>query len=236
MIDVEGFYEQNGIPKPILSPLNEQQKDGQTTPLTNEELLVMTPAFVHGLDLKTNEWCTVPVTGVTDIVFKPFAFDTLVLPSKEKELAWALADSNKKLSHGNNTDFVREGLRGVTMLLCGPPGVGKTYTARAIAEKAETPLYQLCAGELGTDPKAMDAALEKAMSLCKRWGAQLLLEDEDLFLGLSLGHADRLKTVLGSSKLPSHSIALTLLISSLLIVTRDLKLTPNPRLSPPSPS
>lgn len=42
---------------------------------------------------------------------------------------------------------------GTIFLLHGPPGVGKTLTAEAIAELLHKPLYVVSMGELGTTPE-----------------------------------------------------------------------------------
>lgn len=45
----------------------------------------------------------------------------------------------------------------------------------------------LSAGELGTQPSAVDKALNKALKMCHRWGAMLLLDEADVFLGKGSG-------------------------------------------------
>lgn len=64
----------------------------------------------------------------------------------------------------------------------GPPGVGKTFTAEAVAERSRVPLYALSAGALGTNPSAIEASLDRALELCRLWNAMLLLDEADIFL------------------------------------------------------
>lgn len=217
MIDSEACCNENDLCKPVLAPLIKKQAgnkksgtNGKTAipalPLTEDQLL-MTSAYVHGFDLKSKEWCRFPVSGITDIVFNPLAFDALVLPDSEKKLAWAFVESKKNLGGAGKDedefdDFVADKGRGLTMLLCGPPGVGKTFPAEAIAERAESPLYILSAGELGTEPSNVDAALDKALDMCRRWKAMLLLDEADVFLGKRFGgqEASILRNELVSSK------------------------------------
>lgn len=105
-------------------------------------------------------------------------------------MAWAFVESKNRLldaSHANgNTvfdDFVTDKGKGLVMLLCGSPGVGKTYTAEAIAEMAKVPLYMISAGELGSVSADVEAALDDVLDLCRRWKAMLLLDEADVFLG-----------------------------------------------------
>lgn len=41
----------------------------------------------------------------------------------------------------------------------------------------------MSAGMLGTTPKTVEAALDRALDLCKLWNAMLLLDEVDVFLG-----------------------------------------------------
>ena len=52
-----------------------------------------------------------------------------------------------------------------------------------VAERARVPLYAMSAGTLGTVPKEVESALERALDLCKLWNAMLLLDEADVFLG-----------------------------------------------------
>lgn len=52
-----------------------------------------------------------------------------------------------------------------------------------VAERARVPLYSMSAGTLGTVPKEVEAALDRALDLCKLWNAMLLLDEADVFLG-----------------------------------------------------
>ncbi|TRX88355.1 hypothetical protein FHL15_010731 [Xylaria flabelliformis] len=69
------------------------------------------------------------------------------------------------------------------MLMFGPPGVGKTLTAEAVADKARVPLYTMSASELGTKPNAVEKVLERVLNLCSMWNAILLLDEADVSLG-----------------------------------------------------
>ena len=82
---------------------------------------------------------------------------------------------------GDTFADIREG-EGSVFLLYGPPGVGKTLTAEAIAEMLGRPLYQVSMGELGENGAELEERLEKVFRICSRWNALVLLDEADVFL------------------------------------------------------
>jgi SpoVK/Ycf46/Vps4 family AAA+-type ATPase len=68
------------------------------------------------------------------------------------------------------------------ILLCGPPGVGKTLTAESVAEEMKVPLFCMSAGDLGLDPSKVEAKLQDILEMCTRWHSVLLLDEADVFL------------------------------------------------------
>lgn len=130
-------------------------------------------------------------------------------------MAWAFVESKNRLLGTSNSDrstvfddFVMDKGKGLVMLLCGSPGVGKTYTAEAIAEMAKVPLYMISAGELGSVSGQVEKALDRALDLCRRWKAMLLLDEADVFLGKRFGggNASIERNELVSSKSPPPPI------------------------------
>jgi hypothetical protein len=150
-------------------------------PLTEDELLMTNP-WVKGFDLKSKSFCEISVSSISPMVWNDEAFEKLVLPGGEKELAWTFVE-NKSQSTSDFDDFVADKGRGLIILMFGNPGVGKTFTAEAVAERSRVPLYSMSAGDLGTQPSEVEAALERALELCRMWNAMLLLDEADVFLG-----------------------------------------------------
>lgn len=157
------------------------ERTQELTPLTEEQLLMTTP-WVKGFDLKSKEFCELHISDLKSMTWNDEAFDKLVLPGGEKELAWAFVE-NKSLSTSTFDDFIPDKGRGLIILMFGPPGVGKTFTAEAVAERSRVPLYSMSAGDLGIQPAEVEAALERALELCRMWNAMLLLDEADVFLG-----------------------------------------------------
>ena len=66
--------------------------------------------------------------------------------------------------------------------MTGPPGVGKTLTAEAVAEVTKRPLYTISSGELGADPEDVHEKLKVVLEIAELWNAVLLLDEADVFL------------------------------------------------------
>jgi hypothetical protein len=162
-------------------PLNGAFTDAPSlTPLTTLQKLTLSP-LLRGYSLKSKLWLNFFVTCVNDISWQTDAFDRLVLPSNTKDLILGFTQSQR--THRDTFDDVIEGKgRGMIILLCGPPGVGKTLTAESMAEEMQVPLYMMSAGDLGFDPRKVEQKLQDILEMCSRWNAILLLDEADVFL------------------------------------------------------
>jgi SpoVK/Ycf46/Vps4 family AAA+-type ATPase len=79
-------------------------------------------------------------------------------------------------------DFVRDKGKGLIGLLSGPPGVGKTLTAEAVAEIARRSLYTISSGEMGHATTSVQEALLSVAEIARTWKAVVLLDEADIFL------------------------------------------------------
>ena len=150
---------------------------------SDEELLIASPV-VLGFAFSEKLWLEFTVSGIHDIEWNEGAFESLVLPEKQKSIVKALVQSHtSEAAERKNIDDVIQGKgRGLVAVLHGTPGVGKTLTAESIAELLKCPLYCVSAGELGTNPRELEQELQKILDLAHAWGAVLLLDEADVFL------------------------------------------------------
>jgi ATP-dependent protease Clp ATPase subunit len=164
-------------------PINHQMDEAESdhTVLTDEHCLIASP-LVLGFALQKKEWCQLYVSNVMDIEWNLDAFNSLVLGQDEKELLLALAARERDRNEHAVEDAMYTKGRGTIMLLCGPPGVGKTLTAESVAEEVQRPLYRLGAGDLGISPNQVESRLMKALEQCARWDAVMLIDEADVFL------------------------------------------------------
>ncbi|KAH9899116.1 putative AAA family ATPase [Xylariomycetidae sp. FL2044] len=153
----------------------------QKRPDLRDELLYLCSPEVKGYCFKTKKWVRFLVSGIKEIRWNEDAFDSLVLMGEYKKLIMAFVESH--VENKEAFDDVIEGKgQGIIMLLEGPPGVGKTLTAEAVADKLRRPLYTMSAGELGRNAEAVEDNLEMILEVAAKWDAVLLLDESDVFL------------------------------------------------------
>jgi hypothetical protein len=92
--------------------------------------------------------------------------------TKEARKKGEIASQDPIPGKGNNLVF----------LLHGPPGVGKTATVEAVAQKYRRPLFAITSGDLGSTPDAVESSLTEIFHLANVWDCILLLDEADVFL------------------------------------------------------
>ncbi|KAK2028432.1 ATPase [Colletotrichum zoysiae] len=153
-------------------------KDGNLKLTPGHQMLAR--SRTRGYSLKLKKWLDFYVEQVTEITWNTNAFDKLVLPEDQKELILAFSES--QLDGSTFDDVISGKGKGIICLLSGPPGVGKTLTAEAVAENLRVPLHTLSSGDLGSEPWELENGLSKILELVARWNAILLLDECDVFL------------------------------------------------------
>ncbi|KAH8745332.1 P-loop containing nucleoside triphosphate hydrolase protein [Hyaloscypha finlandica] len=130
------------------------------------------PSTIAAYVLRDRKWTNVNVDEVANIPFRSDMLDKLLLPRGQKDLVLDLVMSQTQSRGESNS--------GLIILLCGPPGVGKTFTVTCVAETVRRPLL-LIAIE-GGNFMDVELTLNKSFQLAHRWGAILLVDDADIML------------------------------------------------------
>lgn len=179
LVEVEVDENGNEIKKENLDTI--EVADDAEHEFSEEELLIASPV-VLGFAFSEKLWLEFTVSGITEIEWNEGAFSSLVLPDNQKSIVKALVESHTFQASRNIDDVIQGKGRGLVAVLHGPPGTGKTLTAEGIAELLKCPLYMVSAGELGTNPRELEAELNKILDIAHSWGAVLLLDEADVFL------------------------------------------------------
>lgn len=118
------------------------------------------------------------------------AFESLQIDRNHKRLINSLVQSHFRKKEAERKvkiemktqDIIRGKGKGVIMLLHGAPGVGKTATAEAIAQKWNKPLFPITCGDLGVNAETVEKSLNGIFRLAHLWDCILLLDEADVFI------------------------------------------------------
>ncbi|KAL6043367.1 Mitochondrial sorting-like protein [Balamuthia mandrillaris] len=152
------------------------------------DMYYMTWPMVAGFSFAAKRWGEIIIDNLSDIRFDDTAYENLVLPAEKKSLIKALVEDNRGEQDERATDLISGKGGGVIFLLHGPPGVGKTLTAEAIAELLHRPLYSVSVGELGTTAESLEQKLQEVLELASIWNAVVLIDEADIFLEKRTAH------------------------------------------------
>ncbi|KAH6618400.1 hypothetical protein B0J18DRAFT_371434 [Chaetomium sp. MPI-SDFR-AT-0129] len=164
-------YGQNGVDKPPPADL------------------VLLPRRLLGYGLQERKFLFLDVDKVTLKPEDEFdAFDFLEIEPANKHVIHCLLTDHfntkeaRKMGEIASQDPIRGKGRNLVFLLHGPPGVGKTATVEAVAQKYRRPLFAITSGDLGSTPDAVESSLTEIFHLANVWDCILLLDEADVFL------------------------------------------------------
>ncbi|KAK5558784.1 hypothetical protein LTR46_002973 [Exophiala xenobiotica] len=162
-------------------PTNSSRSPGQTYPESaSDQSVYLYPPTVIGYSMCLKKWVNLHVNRISDVKWNDLVFSHLVIDPESKELMQALVGS--KLAVEKGTDVIVGKGNGLVVLLHGPPGTGKTFTAEGVAEFARKPLYRVTCGDIGTTPEGVEKSLQSILHLGKIWDCVVLLDEADVFL------------------------------------------------------
>ncbi|KAI1393500.1 uncharacterized protein F4822DRAFT_15137 [Hypoxylon trugodes] len=182
----------------LASHAEEQQPKSREAIAQNKMELRLMCHQIIAFVFRSRKWARLEVNFVEDID-KSFearnsGFHDLIIKPKYRRLLVSLVDSHTSNANKwgkvgaaetkplNQLDLVRGKGLGLTVLLHGPPGTGKTSTAETIASYTGKPLYSITCGDLGDSPAEIERKLEKHTGRADKWECVLLLDEADVFL------------------------------------------------------
>ncbi|EFX00278.1 aaa family ATPase [Grosmannia clavigera kw1407] len=155
-----------------------------------EDDLILLPRRLVAYVLRERRFAMLDIDSFSPIKQQKNIFSSLKINPKHKRLVKSLTRAHfmkqEALKRGANLsmnqDIVRGKGLGLTILLHGVPGVGKTATAEAVAQTSGKPLFVITCGDLGITPTAVEESLSGIFRLAHLWDCVLLLDEADIFL------------------------------------------------------
>lgn len=157
----------------------------------NPYILCPERVLIHSLS--RDEWYYVAMTKLVETVWDSNAWDALVMPhtstsgkdsittsfKRIQHLAQAHKEAAKKEKRMTN-NFKGKG-KGLTFLLHGPPGVGKTMLAECLSENQKRPLYRVNLGRLVAETN-WESRIDEIFRQAQLWDAILLVDEAEVIL------------------------------------------------------
>ncbi|KAI1828403.1 hypothetical protein F4861DRAFT_181011 [Xylaria intraflava] len=155
--------------------------------------LALLPSRLFVYALRSRAFVNADIRYVKTVTDTLNPLDSLQLPEKHKVMIQSAVVGHlekKKLRRRAtllNSEFLDQDVihgkgRGLAVLLHGPPGVGKTATAEAIAHYYKKPLFPITSSDLGSDPWDVEAKLTEIFRLANLWDCILLLDEAETLL------------------------------------------------------
>ncbi|KAI3316819.1 P-loop containing nucleoside triphosphate hydrolase protein [Xylariaceae sp. AK1471] len=182
MVDCEAFSEARSSHQPYLLTTEKSFKIslGQHLEMSDNELMICADA-VAGYALNEKKWGWFRVDTIRDVEFDEDAFDSLILQDGVKQMLYSLVRSHGSDDLAFNDVITGKG-KGLSFLLHGEPGTGKTLTAESVADYIRMPLLRMDTASLGSSMVDVERNLAATFELAEKWRAIALLDEADIFL------------------------------------------------------
>ncbi|PSN70325.1 P-loop containing nucleoside triphosphate hydrolase protein [Corynespora cassiicola Philippines] len=191
---------------------SKSREDEREEFVKDSERLLLCPPKVLGYVPMERIWAQFSVAQLEHISAEQKEKDkltfnkTLQLDPDHKEMLLALIKNHQapknRLTGDYPSNFVQDPIvgkgRGLAILLHGPPGVGKTLTAEAVALAAGKPLVPVSVAELGNAPHEAEDNLLDVFEDASRWDAVMVIDEADVFLEERVGTTDANRNALVS--------------------------------------
>ncbi|KAI1423606.1 hypothetical protein F5Y12DRAFT_527704 [Xylaria sp. FL1777] len=166
---------------------------GHLTQTLSPDDLALLPSRLFVYALRSRSFINADIRYLKPVRDTLNPLESLQLPEKHKMMIQSAVFGHlekKKVRRRAtllNSEFLDQDLihgkgRGLAVLLHGPPGVGKTATAEAIAYLYKKPLFPITSSDLGTDPWDVEGKLSEIFRLANLWDCILLLDEAETLL------------------------------------------------------
>ncbi|KAK7956408.1 uncharacterized protein PG986_005630 [Apiospora aurea] len=173
-------------------PTNNNSADA-IPPSFGEDQLFLLPEWIRGFTMSTHgnrKWVWLHVDHVNTYEPDRDLVNTIALDDKDIQLLKAMTHFPEQDDNLWSPERIESKGKGRAIILHGPPGLGKTYTAECIAAWSGRPLLRLTCAELGVDPGKLEVQLSAYLNRAERWKAIVLMDEADVYMTNRLEHND----------------------------------------------
>ncbi|KAF2973270.1 hypothetical protein GQX73_g427 [Xylaria multiplex] len=164
-------------------------KSGGMTEVKDEDIILL-PRRLVAYALRERKFLILDIFSLRSLVQHGDMFKDLKINLDHQQMVESLVKAHserRKMQNERplltlNQDLVYGKGAGLFILLHGAPGVGKTATAEAVAQRYNKPLFSITCGNLGLTPREVEDELKEIFRLAHRWDCVLLLDEADVFL------------------------------------------------------
>ncbi|KAJ9639789.1 hypothetical protein H2204_003582 [Knufia peltigerae] len=154
---------------------------GNSKMLTKAEHYLLCPPTLTCFHIDSWKRYHININKLKPIVWTSNAIERIIMDETKKKTLRRLVKNY--VSEGmRGGDIITNKGRGLTIILYGPSGVGKTLTAECLAEHVKMPLLPLSVGSLVSDDDLVEENLREAFNNASRLKAILLLDEADVVL------------------------------------------------------
>ncbi|KAJ3939961.1 uncharacterized protein N0V96_009954 [Colletotrichum fioriniae] len=149
------------------------------------------PRRILAYSLRQRQFVAVDVRSMEIKTHYPDIFASLSIDERHRQIVQCLVaehfekremERRQPYSRSMSQDIVHGKGSGLSILLHGVPGVGKTATAEAVAQANDKPLFAITCGDLGITPQLVEQNLNEIFRLAHLWDCVLLFDEADVFL------------------------------------------------------
>ncbi|KAJ8127808.1 hypothetical protein O1611_g5828 [Lasiodiplodia mahajangana] len=181
-----------------------------------DEDLVLLPRRLVAYALRDRKFMILDIFSLRSLVQHKDVFKNLKINLNHRRMIESLVRAHserRKMQKERplltlNQDLVYGKGAGLFILLHGAPGVGKTATAEAIAQRYNKPLFSITCGNLGLTPREVEDELKEIFRLAHLWDCVLLLDEADIFLARRDIHSLKRNALVSGTKTiyPPHHL------------------------------
>jgi hypothetical protein len=205
----------------------ETAKNGESILELSDDDLCLLPSRIFVYGLRDRKFVSVDIRYLKPSSTMENPFEYLKIPPKHKMMIQSTVfehfekktvqrEAAKKDRELPDQDFIGRKGRGLIFLLHGAPGVGKTATAEAVGYAYKKPLFPITCGDLGIDPRGVEATLSALFRLANLWDCILLFDEAEIFLSRRERRDDNLQRNALVSSTSCHEMS-TLAVTTALL-------------------